>query len=377
MLIDFKDIDGLELPDDRKLKLVDGVLLLERQNDEMLSSGELGFVVYQLYFSENEDIVYSDSLDLPIQAFNFTSEIEKSLTADGESLTPEMEEFLTAIYKELSQKRERKRKKRQPKREKRDHESIQNIEEPEQIEESISPQESVSKPSIKKKKFPKQKKNKEKEPRNISYGFGRKGKISLIALAVFFLFIFLVFGAVKWLPNLFADRAPSYEELMKDEKYYDAARSYPEQKEDIEQRLYDKALDKKSTETEQDLESYQKKFPTKYGEFDLAILNKNYDKALSLYKEKPKTFRDSKDRMTLVGYCYLKKDRPKEAKEISVEIQSVELEKYVYKYEQLIAQIEEYDKQLEELKKDPVKNRDKIEETLNELFDSKEELVNL
>lgn len=374
MLIDFIEIDGLELPNDRKLKLVDGVLLLERQNDELLSSGELGFVVYQLYFAENEDVVYSDSLDLPIDSFNFTSEIEKSLTAGGESLTPEMEQFLTVIYKELKQKKERKRKVRPQRKQTVVLDNAQTVEE--------SPQETAHEPPPEKIAETKPKKvSKVKSPNNqfeVSHRFtGTKIKIPLIALAIIFLCICLGVGAMTVLPKLFADRAPSYEALIKDEKYFDAAKSFPDHREEIEQQLYEKALDKRSTETEQQLENYQEKYPTKYGEFDLAILNHNYDQALSLYKKKPKDFQDSKDRMTLVGYCYLKKNRPKEARDISLEIQSVELEKYVYKYEQLVAQIKEYEKQLEELKKDPVKNRDKIEKTLNDLFDSKEELVNL
>lgn len=377
MLIDFIEIDGLELPNDRRLKLVDGVLLLERQNEELLSTGEIGYVVYQLYFDETEDVVYSDSLDLPINSFNFTSEIKTSLTADGESLTPEMEDFLTTIYKELGQKRDRKRKRRPSKKQinepEIDHGTT--IEETENEVLDELPTEVPSKPKKKKKNKPK--KIKKEKSFSLSQILSGKLKTFLIAAAVFFLLAFLGFGAIKWLPSLFADRAPSYEELLKDEKYSEAARSYPDRKQEIEQHLYDKALDKQSTETEKELERFQEKFPTPFGDFDLAILNKNYDQALSLYKKKTKAFKDSKDRMTLVGYCYLKSDKPKEAKEISHELKSVELEKYVYKYEQLVAQIEEYEKRLEDLKKDPVKNRDKIEQTLNDLFDSKEELVNL
>lgn len=376
MLIDFKEIDGLNLPSDRKLKLVDGVLLLERQNDELLSSGELGYVFYQLYFEDTEDIVYSDSMDLPIESFNFVSEIEQSLTADGEELTPEMEDFLTVIYKDLKQKRDRKKRKRIPKKIEPDVEkSTNNISVEPEAEPvlNIEPQtEEVLK-------------NVEKHPqitpveekKKTFHFFGRSIKFPVIVAAVIFLLVILGVGAVNWIPKLFADRVPTFEELIKEEKYFDAARSYPEEKEEIEQHLYDQAVDKQTTENAQKLESYQKKYPTRFGAFDLAILNKNYEEALALYEKKPDSFKNSKDRMTLVGYCYLKKDKPKEAKKISIEIQSVELEKYVYKYEQLIAQIEEYDKQLEDLKKDPVKNRDKIEETLNDLFDSKEELVNL
>lgn len=360
MYIEFSYVDGLELPKNKKLKLVEGILLLDRQNKECTKSGEMGSVNYQLYFSEEDEIdVFGGMLDFPMDTFNFPLVVEQELTADGEGLTPEIEEFLSTLYKSVQQKRPRKKRKetvRKP------------IPEPPTLSEPTLEeiQEPIESEPVTEVPLP-------KKPRNRI----RINKKVGIIVSVFFLCLLLGVLGVKFVPKLFADQTPSYEELLKEEKYLEAGKTFPSQQEEIEQTLYEKALEKQDTQTKKELELFQSKYPTTFGDFDLAILNKNYEQALQLYKKNEKSFKNDSDRMTLVGYCYLKKDQPKEAKEISRETQSVELEKYVYQYEQYVAQINEYEKQLDELKKDPVKNREKIEKMLNDLFDIKEELVNL
>lgn len=360
MYIEFSYVDGLELPKNKKLKLVEGILLLERQNKECMMSGEMGSVNYELYFSEEDEIdVFGGMLDFPMDTFNFPLLVEQELTADGAKLTPEIEEFLTSLYKAVQQKRPRKKRKTTASKPMNESQA-ENEPIVEQEKESI-PSEATDEVELPKK------------PRKKL----RISKKAGIVVSVFFLCLLLGVLGVKFVPKLFADQTPSYEALLKEGKYLEAGKTYPSQQEEIEQTLYEQALEDQTTQSKKELELFQSKYPTTFGEFDLAILNKNYEEALQLYKKSEKSFKNDSDRMTLVGYCYLKKDKPKEAKEISRETKSVELEKYVYQYEQYIAQINEYEKQLTELKKDPVKNRDKIEKTLNDLFDTKEELVNL
>lgn len=360
MYIEFSYIDGLELPIDKKLKLVEGLLLLERQNKECIKSGEMGSVNYQLYFSEEDEIdVFGGMLDFPMATFNFPLLVEQELTADGAKLTPEIEEFLTSLYKAVQQKRPRKKRKVSASKPRSElpmvHEPTRDPEEEIPVSDTAN---DVQLPKKPRKKI-------------------RISKKAGIVVSVFFLCLLLSVLGLKFVPPLLAEQTPSFETLLKDGKYLEAGKTFPSQQEDIEQTLYEQALETQNTQAKKELALFQSKYPTTFGEFDLAILNKNYEEALQLYKKSEKEFNKDNDRMTLVGYCYLKKDLPKEAKEISIDTKSVELEKYVYQYEQYMAQINEYEKQLTELKKDPVKNRDAIEKTLNDLFDIKEELVNL
>lgn len=359
MYIEFSYIDGLALPENKKLKLVEGIVLLERQNKECTMSGDYGSVNYRLYFTEEDEIdVFGGMLDFPMDTFNFPLLVEEELTADGGELTPEIEDFLTTLYKSVKQKPQRKKKLRPEKQL-----PIEKEEKPEPIQ-SETANKAVVSPSKKAKP----------EKKRISFHVSKK---IVIGISVFFLCLLLGVLGMRFGPQLFAEQTPSYEELMKAGNFMEAGKIYTNRQDEIEQTLYEKALDKQTNQSKKNLDSFQSKYPTDFGAFDLAILGKNYTQALTLYAKNKKVFKQDTDRMTLVGYCYLKEDQPKEAKEVSKATRSVELEKYVYQYEQYVAQINEYEKQLEELKKDPVKNRDKIEKTLNDLFDAKEALVNL
>lgn len=200
-------------------------------------------------------------------------------------------------------------------------------------------------------------------------------KVVAIGVVGICLVFCIIIGGQKVYQKL--NETPSYETLMEKKSYEEAAKNYPKKRRLIEQCLYDQAIEAKDYSSKEALRNYQKVYPSSFGAFDLAILNHNYEKALRIYEKEKKPFSDSDDRQVLAGYCYLKVAKRTQANKLAEELKSVELEKYVATYDQYKAQINELDNQLDELKKDPIKNRDTIEKTMNELFDVKEKLENL
>lgn len=382
MKIDFSNVEGLDLPENKSLVLKDGLLLLERQNADLLSNGELGFLNYRLYYDGGEVPVYEDELELPLEEINLLEIIKADLTAEGEPLTPDIQMFLTEISNATTNK-----KKKRPERRKRQskeatfhspepqEEEIYELEHEEAEVEEVEEAEEFESMVVESK--PK-KKNKKKsvvetyEPKKTIVTTKRA-----IVLGVFFVAIIGGFLLFKGLSLNQADEKPTYQELIKQEQYQQAAKAYPSKKEAIEQAIYDKAVSKKSDENKEALYQFQEKYPTTFGQFDLAILGNDYSGALKVYEKQEKDFESNNDRLTLVGYCYLKNDDLNKAQDMVEITKSTELERYIYEYEQKQAEISDLESRLEELKKNPIENREEIEKTMNELFDVKEELLNI
>lgn len=366
-------VEGLDLPENKQFSLKNGLLLLDRENADLLANGELGFVTYNLYYDESEVPVYQDELSLPLEEINLIEIITNDLTEDGEPLSSDIQVFLTSISNEIGVKK----KKRKP-RTKKEKRALQTQVTPvqEDFEEETKKVVETERPGAEKKS-----KDKAKNKRFLMFYLPWSKspiKLKYVMLAVFSMFILLI--AVKVFNSVdfnTAQEQQSYETLIDQKDYLTAAKDYPTKRKAIEQILYDKAVKNKTEKSKKALKTYQKTYPTVFGKFDLAIIETNYDLALKTYESNEKQFSSNNDRLTLVGYCYLKDGQVNKAKEMVKVTRSTELERYIYDYEQKQAEITDLEKYLEELKKNPIENRDEIEKTMNQLFDVKEELLNI
>lgn len=357
MDIEFINGGGTGVPENQKFSLAEGVLLLERQNSELLFAGVGASVTYQLYFDTQEVPAYSAEVELPLSPFDFAGQIEASLSEDGQEVTPEIQVFLTAVYKELKQKQKRKK---NPPVKKRTPPASYEADRPPDGNEQQEPE-----------ALPVEKKKKKKIP-VISVS-----KKSVWVLVVLFSCLILGVLGVKVVPAIFAEQVPSYETLMQASQYEEAATRYPDKQAAIEQQLYDLAVDTQDSETKEALVQFQQTYPSTFGAFDVAILDHAYDEAVAVYEAHEADFNEEQDRQTLAGYAYLKIDQRKEAERLAEASGSLELEKYIATYDQYQAEIKVLEKQLDTLKEDPLKHRGEIEKTLTALFDTKEKLKNL
>lgn len=373
MQIEFADVDGIDLPESKRFNLSDGMVLLQRQNEDLLTNGELGSVAYQLYYDEQQALpVYQDELELPLEEIDLISIIKNDLVSDGEELSPDIQQFLSALSQELNGKNKKVKLPPLPKTTKKVKREPKPEPEPQAIE--LEPIETPKREPVP----PINKRKKSATPKNTNKNSSiRISKRHLFYIGVFFIVLIVGAGCFKYFSSTSADEKTSYDELIKKGYYLEAGKEYPNKKKAIEQILYDQTVDSKNSKTKETLIQFQEVYPTAYGEFDLSILDNDYSKALKEYETNKKTFEGNQDRLVLVGYCYLKEDKLDDAKTIVDKTNSTELERYVYKYEQLQSEITTLEKQLKELKKDPVGNRDDIEKSMNELFDAKEELLNL
>lgn len=194
---------------------------------------------------------------------------------------------------------------------------------------------------------------------------------------IFFVLLLIGVGLFALFRPSSGEEKPSYTELISSKDYLVAGKEYPKKHVDIEQTIYESILEKRTDTKISQLKQFNDKYPTVFGNFDLAIFNKEYEIAIKYFEDDPSEFKNDKERMVLVGYSYLKEDRVIEAKEISGTLKSIELEKKIYDYEKLKGLIEEKEKELKELEKGGSKNREKAEEVAAEKFDLQEQLVNL
>lgn len=111
--------------------------------------------------------------------------------------------------------------------------------------------------------------------------------------------------------------ADSLEELLKLKAFDKAMALYPNEKEKIQQAVFnaqDKVL----------LADFVSKYPSDDGEFDLAFYNKDWDKVISL-----KTINLSDERKAMLAYAYLQKDNIAEAYAINSVLNSNSLKQAI------------------------------------------------
>lgn len=168
----------------------------------------------------------------------------------------------------------------------------------------------------------------------------------------------------------------AYEQLLSNKQYILAAKKYPNKKKATADYLVEKII--QSRESIDQLEKYYQTVPSKFKRLDIFLLTEDYSAAIVEY-EKEKFSLAQKDslRGTLIGHAYLKIDQPGKADEISQEIDSPELEKYIARYKHYQLQIQELTKEIEELEKEPSKNKDKILSLIDRLYDTKLEIKKL
>jgi len=136
-------------------------------------------------------------------------------------------------------------------------------------------------------------------------------------------------------------------------------------------------LDNRSEATLRRFHDFHEEQETTFGSFDLAILKNDYSGAVSAYEEQKEVFSTDSDRLAIVGYCYLKVGEIDEAKQVNSQINSIELEKKIVLYEQLTLQIQAAEREIEALQEEATLDREELEKQLNDLFDLKEERLNL
>lgn len=111
--------------------------------------------------------------------------------------------------------------------------------------------------------------------------------------------------------------ADSLEELLKLKAFDKAMALYPNEKETIQQAVFN-AQDKEL------LADFVSKYPSDDGEFDLAFYNKDWDKVISL-----KTINLSDERKAMLAYAYLQKDNIAEAYAINSVLNSSSLKQAI------------------------------------------------
>lgn len=130
-------------------------------------------------------------------------------------------------------------------------------------------------------------------------------------------------------------------QLLSEFDFMKAGKLYPDKHEEIQTYIFDNLdeLDKEFGEGQgmERLETFNNKFETDTGNFDLAYLNKDFSKVVDLQK-----VATSKTRQSMLGFSLIKEARITEAKDINKKLKSPGLEKMISSYEFLVSQIEYY-----------------------------------
>lgn len=325
----------VDLPTNQRLPLVQGIPLLEETSRELVASDRQAEVDYLIYTEKNQDLpTLEATLTLPVKGQTIVEAIQAPVRDNDEVDSEDAEEFLSLFEKSVPKN------KRPPK------------------------------PKIKKKEkviHPKEKRTINKKP------FLYVGISILALMAGVVLFMMLNKQPVQ--TN--ADNQSSYEQLISNHAYSDAASAYPKKVDDIEQLLYENVLDKKDEKSRDQFKNFIDKNKTKFGRFDESILDSDYTTAVEEYEKNNDKFNNDTNRLTLVGYAYLKINAIDQAKQVAKIQTLIELEKKIFEYEQLTQAISEKEEELQKLASGGSKNRKKAEEVATEKFALQEELLNL
>lgn len=330
----FDQIENMEVPTGKPIQIEKALKILQRQNERFLVEGWKASCAYSIQF--NDGILYSSNLVFPYESFSLYSIIELEMKESSDFGENE-EQFLTWLQGVTG--------------------------EPAKIKkEKVAKEKKVKEPKILKEKI-------QKNPRT-PRTFKINPKI-IIGSFILFLTAGIVIAAM-----LFFNQKPAYSDLMENQEYLTAGKLYPEKVEEIEDEIFG-SVTTKGKGAIQDLKSFNKEHKSTVGTFDLAVIEHDFSKAIEIYGQDKKAFRNLKNRLILVGYSYLKQDDLKNAEELNKEINSTELEQYIYKFNQLTLFIKEKEKEIEQLQKDPIKNQESIEKAIDSLFEAKEKLENL
>ncbi len=324
----FLEAKVMEVPINREIPLKRAELLLKKQNKIANQEKQEMSCIYDLRI--DGQVVYESSLVFPVEDFSLYGTIVKEVEEQEFNSEEEKEAFLEWLSKTFNVKKEKKKATNRPKKEKIKNEKQRQI------------------PRMNKR----------------------------IAI-VFFVVLFFICSAVGiFVYATTPEKRVSYEELVRQEKFIEAGKEYPDKQQEVENLIFKKIQSEEKPELGQ-LRAYNKEIPTTQGDFDLAMLTYDYGKSTGIYEKEKDQFKNDHSRLPLVGYAYLKEQKLKAAKEISEQTTSPELEKYILEYEQFQLIIQEKEKQIKELQKKPTENKKKIEQAINELYEAKEKLNQL
>lgn len=216
---------------------------------------------------------------------------------------------------------------------------------------------------------PSKKQTKSKSEKKRSVKLNKKlimGLISFVSLVV-------VAYAVVSFANTPESNKPTLQEYLTRKEFLKAGKDYPKEAKSIESELFEliRTEDKSYLD---ELKQFNTQYPTIQGNFDLAMFDYDYEKALSFYTKNSSEFEQDNERLALVGYAYLKTTKIDDAKKLLKKCNDAELEKLILQYEQAQKIINEKQKEIEELQKKPTENKEKIEQAIEELYQAKAKL---
>lgn len=154
-----------------------------------------------------------------------------------------------------------------------------------------------------------------RERRHFSGGTIKKGIIFFILMGVF---LFSLIGGSLFFVNSYSkqEKAPSkptYEQLLLEGKYLEAAEAFPDNLEAIEQYLVEK-------QEFQELKTFNERFPTNEGTFDLAFYQKEWKKVIQTEVTELNT-----DRKVMLAYTYIQLELLEEAEILNKTLKSKQL----------------------------------------------------
>lgn len=333
----FDQIENMEVPTGKPIQIEKALQILNRQNDRCLNEEWKASCAYSIQL--NEGIIYSSSLKFPYESFSLYTIIESEMK-ESSDIGENEEQFLNWLQGVTGEPIKAKKEK------------------------------IVKEKKLKEPKGPKEKKQKiqkePREPRHIKLNpkliIGGVGLVLIVTIAI--------------AATLFFNQKPTYSDLMKKQDYLTAGKLYPEKVEEIENEIFN-SVSANGSEAIQDLKDFNKVHKSILGTFDLAVIEHDFTRAIEIFEKDKKAFSNLKNRLILVGYSYLKQGDLKKAEEINQEINSTELEQYIYKFNQLTLFIKEKEKDIEQMQKDPIKNQQAIEKAIDSLFEAKDNLENL
>ncbi|MGM0020243.1 hypothetical protein IGK80_001122 [Enterococcus sp. DIV0609] len=304
---------------------------LKDLNDYLQGEEQKG---YPFQLKTEEEVFYSGYLYLPTEKeeFSLYDEINEQLEEIHSEEAKQLADFLKAYFVNLSSNKEEK-------------EEIELLEE-----------------------------DRESETKEVS---NQKTKRRINRKLSIVVFVALFFSCMASIGYVHFIKKTSFETLIQTEEYIKAGENFPNKANEIEQMLYMSMLEKQTTKKIKTLKQFTKKFSTTFGSFDVSIFEKDYSSAIHSYEAKKDSFINDTERLTLVGYAYLKEEAIEEAKTIQKQTRNIELEEKIFRYEQLTQAIKEKEVELEKLSKEGSKKREQAEKVANEKFRLKEELQNL
>ncbi len=154
-----------------------------------------------------------------------------------------------------------------------------------------------------------------RERRQFSGGTIKKGSIFFILMGVL---LFSLIGGSLFFVNSYSKKEeapskPTYEQLLQEGKYLEASEAFPDNLEAIEQYLVEK-------QEFQELKTFNERFPTNEGAFDLAFYQKEWKKVIQTEVTELNT-----DRKVMLAYAYIQLELLEEAEILNKTLKSKQL----------------------------------------------------